>query len=116
MGQGPEPLGATGDSLQGPEEGHQVSLFLFREVGLEYRLEELDRIFQGQEPAVVQVWRRESRATAVLASENVPAVAARIRAIGRRLLIQDLPGRSPGGNYHSVMSFCKVRLSRFTPL
>ena len=37
---------------------HEVLFFLRRQFGFENEIEEFDRILQGQEPPVVQVWRR----------------------------------------------------------
>lgn len=39
--------------LQGEQERYQVLLFLRRELGAEDQVEELDRVFEGQQPPVV---------------------------------------------------------------
>ena len=42
---------------QDPHEGHQIALFLGGQVECQDQIEELDRIFEGQAPAVMQVRR-----------------------------------------------------------
>jgi hypothetical protein len=42
---------------QGPHEGHQIALLLGGKIECKDQIEELDRIFEGQAPAVMEVRR-----------------------------------------------------------
>ena len=45
-------------TLEGPHERHQVLLFLGGQLEPQHQVEELDRVLEGQQAAVVQVGRR----------------------------------------------------------
>src|ERR1700730_11146649 len=45
-------------SSEGPEEGHEVRLLGRGQLGAQGQVEELHRVVEGQEPAVVQIGRR----------------------------------------------------------